>query len=41
MNQHKEQIKAEISKQIQESNNPIIKRVLEKRLKEIDKTVTK
>jgi hypothetical protein len=41
MNQHNEQIKAEIVKQIQETNNPIVKRVLEKRLKEIDKTVTK
>lgn len=41
MNQRNEQLKAEISKQIQETNNPIVKRVLEKRLKEIDKTVTK
>lgn len=41
MQQHNEQTKAEIAKQIQETNNPIVKRVLEKRLKEIDKTVTK
>lgn len=41
MKQQQEQAKAEIVKQIQETNNPIIKRVLEKRLKEIDKTVTK
>jgi len=41
MKQQQEQTKAEIVKQIQETNNPIIKRVLEKRLKEIDKTVTK
>jgi hypothetical protein len=41
MNQRNEQLKAEMSKQIQETNNPIVKRVLEKRLKEIDKTVTK
>lgn len=41
MNQHNEQIKAEIVKQIQETSNPIVKRVLEKRLKEIDKEVKK
>lgn len=41
MNQHNEQLKATIAKQISEESNPIVKRVLEKRLKEIDKTVTK
>ena len=41
MNQHNEQTKAEIVKQIQKTNNPIIKRVLEKRLKEIDKEIKK
>ena len=41
MKEQNEQIKADIAKIIQETNNPIVKRVLEKRLKEIDKTVTK
>lgn len=41
MNQSNEQLKAAIAKQISEESNPIVKRVLEKRLKEIDKTVTK
>lgn len=41
MKQQQEQTKAEIVKQIQETNNPIIKRALEKRLKEIDETVIK
>jgi len=36
-----EQLKSDLQKQIQETNNPIIKRVLEKRLKEIDKEVQK
>lgn len=34
-------IKEELIKQIKETNNPIIKRVLEKRLKEIEKEVKK
>ena len=34
-------VKEELIKQIKETNNPIIKRVLEKRLKEIDKEVKK
>jgi len=41
MKQQQEQTKAGIVRQIQETSNPIVKRVLEKRLKEIDKTVTK
>jgi len=41
MKLQQEQTKAEIVKQIQETNNPIVKRVLEKRLKEIDKDVKK
>jgi hypothetical protein len=36
-----DQQKSEIVKQIQETNNPVVKRILEKRLKEIDKTVNK
>jgi hypothetical protein len=34
-------LKQDLQKQIRETNNPIIKRVLEKRLKEIDKEVKK
>ena len=34
-------IKEDLIKLIKETNNPIIKRVLEKRLKEIDKEVKK
>lgn len=34
-------IKEDLIKQIKETNNPIIKRVLEKRLKEIEKEVKK
>lgn len=41
MKQQQEQAKAEIAKQIQGTNNPIVKDILEKRLKEIDKTVKK
>lgn len=41
MNQQKEQIKAELAQQIQTTKDPIIKRTLEKRLNELDKTVTK
>lgn len=41
MKQSNEQMKTELCKQIQQNNDPIIKRVLEKRLKEIDKDVKK
>lgn len=41
MNQHKEQLKATVTKQIKEATDPMIKKILEKRLKEIDKTITK
>lgn len=41
MKEQKDQLKAEIVKQIQTTNDPIVKRVLEKRLKEIDKPVSK
>jgi len=34
-------IKQDLQKQIRETSNPIIKRVLEKRLKEIDKDIKK
>lgn len=41
MNQSNEQMKSDLSKQIQQTSDPIIKRVLEKRLKEINKEVKK
>jgi len=34
-------IKQDLQKQIKETNNPIIKRALEKRLKELDKEIKK
>ena len=41
MKQQQEQIKLEIITKIQQTKDPILKRVLEKRLKEIDKIVIK
>lgn len=41
MNQYKEQSKAALITQIQQTKDPIVKRVLEKRLEEIDKEVKK
>jgi len=41
MKEQNDQLKQEVIKQIREAKDPMIKKVLEKRLKEIDKTVTK
>jgi hypothetical protein len=41
MNQSNEQLKQEVINQIKHTTDPIIKKVLEKRLKEIDKEVKK
>ena len=41
MKEQNDKIRTELVKQIQETNEPIIKRVLEKRLKELDKDVKK
>lgn len=41
MNQLNEQMKSDLVKQIQQISDPIIKRILEKRLKEIDKDIKK
>jgi len=41
MKEQKEQLKQEVINQIRHTTDPMIKKVLEKRLKEIDKEVKK
>lgn len=41
MKEQKDQLKQEVIQQIKHTADPTIKKALEKRLKEIDKTVTK
>lgn len=41
MKEQNDQLKQEVIQQIKHTTDPMIKKVLEKRLKEIDKTVSK
>lgn len=41
MKEQQQQTKAELVRQVQQTSNPVAKRVLEKRISEIDKEVKK